>query len=186
MSSLVTAELGSKENPHPILPPTVKRTIGHYYINNKREICVWVLSKNNNKYLINVSANESKLKKNCTEEDWKKKLQAVRVYRKTRPKSKYMRKKLTYEEKLAKNFKKRKYYRHRSLMTGIGWNGKKKLTKEQKRERNQTILYRGNPLKRHIHQLLIRKPYDTRVKIGRIKFDLTLEYILKLWEKQKG
>ena len=32
MSSLVVAELGTKENPHPTLPPIKDRTIGHYYI----------------------------------------------------------------------------------------------------------------------------------------------------------
>lgn len=32
MSSLVTAELGTKENPHPTLPPVKDRIIGHYYI----------------------------------------------------------------------------------------------------------------------------------------------------------
>ena len=32
MASLVTAELGTKENPHTILPPIKDRIIGHYYI----------------------------------------------------------------------------------------------------------------------------------------------------------
>lgn len=32
MASLVTAELGTKDNPHPITPPVKDRIIGHYYI----------------------------------------------------------------------------------------------------------------------------------------------------------
>ena len=40
MSSLVTAELGTKENPHPTLPPIKDRIKGHYYIYNL-EVRYW-------------------------------------------------------------------------------------------------------------------------------------------------
>jgi len=41
-------------------------------------------------------------------------------------------------------------------------------------------------LKKYVKCLLVRKKHDVRVKKGRIKLNLTVDYILDLWEKQKG
>ena len=42
MTSIVSYELGTKENPHPILPKkTTDRIPGHYYINKKGELRYW-------------------------------------------------------------------------------------------------------------------------------------------------
>ena len=45
MSSLVTAELGTKENPHPTLPPIKDRIKGHYYMYKNDEVRYWCGSK---------------------------------------------------------------------------------------------------------------------------------------------
>ena len=41
MSSLVTAELGTKENPHPTLPPVKDRIKGHYYMYKNDGVRYW-------------------------------------------------------------------------------------------------------------------------------------------------
>lgn len=45
MALLVTAELGTKENPHPILPPVKDRIKGHYYMYKNDEVRYWCGSK---------------------------------------------------------------------------------------------------------------------------------------------
>ncbi len=154
MISLVVANLGTKENPYPILPPKKDRIKGQYYINKKGKLRSW-----NGKTLID---NEyyANYMKNRYHNDQK-------IYRK-KARDKYQ----NYDT----------IRRKEVLEQQKAW----RQNNEEKIKEYNKEYYKNRNFEQRIHDIVRNKYNDTRVKCGRIKCDLTEEYILKLWEKQNG
>lgn len=154
MTSLVVTELGTKENPHQILPPKKDRIKGQYYINKKGKLRSW-----NGKILIDNEYYANYMKTRYHNDP--------KIYRK-KARDKYQ----NYDI-----IRKNEY-----LEKGKAWrqNNKEKI-KEYNKEH-----YKNRTFEERIHDIVRNKYNDKRVKGGRIKCNLTEEYILKLWEKQNG
>jgi hypothetical protein len=179
MSSLVTTPpLGSKENPHPIIPHTKDRTIGHYYIHNG-ELRRQVNSKGRKNGKLGQSISYQ-LERGKSEKEKERK----RNWSKNNPE--YI--KEWYQDNKEDHDKKSKEY----------YENNKETILEQRKGYNET---RGRELRLIREQKMTRKEFieylikacnhshNRRVKKGR-KFNnepnITVEYILELIEKQEN
>ena len=155
----IKPELGTKENPHPFKWGEKNRIKDHHYYGRDGIIKKW-----NGKYLCNNDyySNYQKQLYNSDKNYVNKKLLKARERWENK----------TEDEK--------KNYRERERR----WRQTKKGKEATKRYNKK---YRANrTFEKVVHDIVRDKKNDRRVKCGRIKFDLTEEYILKLWKKQNG
>ena len=99
MSSLVVAELGTKENPHPITPPVKDRIKGHYYI-YKNEVRYW-----NGWQMINKELVKERKKKYYEKNKEKWKPWSKEYYKKNKDKKIFKERRKKYREKYKKEGK---------------------------------------------------------------------------------
>ena len=139
MTSLVTAELGTKENPHPITPPVKDRIKGHYYMYKNDGVRYWNGLRLNNKEKIKermkeYRKNNKEKRKEYKKEYYEKNKEKRKEYHKGyREKNKEKRKEYhkVYREK---NKEKRKEYQK-----GYREKNKEKIKEKSKeyREKNK-------------------------------------------------
>jgi|UniRef100_A0A6C0IRH1 hypothetical protein len=180
MSSLVTAELGTKENPHPFSPKPKDRIKSNYYI-YKNELRYWNgWEMVNKERLREYERNRRKTPRFREKRKEYQKSEKCKEYHREYRKTYNWRKK--HPDKYEASKEKRRIPKEIKLKRSkerCEIQRKKSNERSKKKRDEQT-------LEQCIHYLVYHKKYDARVKKGRIKCEMTEELIMKLWEKQKG